>query len=337
MRADAAPAADRRDRYGRTINYLRLSVTDRCNLRCRYCVPEGGVEWMPRDHHLTDDEILRIVTAAAEWGLSKIRITGGEPLVRPGIVGLVARLARVPGITDLAMTTNGLLLARDAEPLRRVGLHRVNVSVDTFDRAKFARITGSDGLDKVWKGIEAARRAGLVPVKLNMVVQRGINDDECVAMARLTLDRPYHVRFIEYMPVADFECWQARHVPNGDVRAMISRSLGPLQPVERREHDGPAQSYRLDGAAGRLGFISAISDDQFCERCNRLRLTADGKLRPCLFSPIEVDLRAAVRSGCGDDELHALVDQALAIKPPAHELSAAPRDHMLVTMINLGG
>ena len=330
-------AAEAHDRHGRTINYLRLSVTDRCNLRCRYCVPAGGVAWAAREEHLTDDEIVRLVALAAQRGLSKVRITGGEPLVRPGIVELVARLARLPGITDLPMTTNGLLLARYAQPLKQAGLHRLNVSVDTLDPTKFAQITGGDALEKVWAGIAAAERAGFSPIKINMVVQRGINDDECVAMARLTLDRPYHVRFIEYMPVANFDDWQARHVPNNEVMEMLSRSLGPLKPLERNGQDGPAQCYQLDGAAGRVGFISAISDDHFCGRCNRLRLTADGKLRPCLFSPIEVDLRAALRSGCGDDELHALFDQALAIKPPAHELSTAPREHMLVTMINLGG
>src|SRR3990172_7778946 len=330
-------AAEARDRHGRSITYLRLSVTARCNLRCRYCVPAGGVEWAAREEHLTNDEIVRLVALAAQRGLSKVRITGGEPLVRPGLVALVARLARVPGVTDLAMTTNGLLLARDADALTHAGLQRVNVSLDTLDRARFADITGRDALPQVLDGIAAAGRAGLTPIKLNVVVRQGINDDECVAMARLTLDHAYHVRFIEYMPVADFADWRRRHLPTREVVARISRVLGSMQPCMRRDADGPALSYRLDGAAGRLGFISAISDDHFCDRCNRLRLTADGKLRPCLFSPIEVDLRAAVQSGCGDDELHALFDLALAIKPPAHELSVAPRDHMLVTMINLGG
>jgi GTP 3',8-cyclase len=337
MSVDAMTGAPSRDAFGRAINYLRLSVTDRCNLRCRYCVPEGGVEWMARDHHLTDEEILRIVGVAARRGVSKIRITGGEPLVRPGIVELTAALARVPGITDLAMTTNGLLLARSAEALRRAGLHRVNVSVDTLDRGKFTRITGRDGLSDMWRGIEAAERAGLAPVKLNMVVQRGINDDECVPMARLTLDRPYHVRFIEYMPVADFDDWRARHVPNDEVMAMITRMVGPLSPCDWRGQDGPATTHQLEGAAGRLGFISAISDDHFCERCNRLRLLADGSLRPCLFSSREVDLRSALRSGCGDDALHALFDRALAVKPSAHELTADSRERTLVTMISIGG
>lgn len=326
-----------RDPSGRTINYLRLSVTDRCNLRCGYCVPPGGVEWAARHHHLTDDEILRVVGVAARRGLSKIRVTGGEPLVRPGIVELVARLARVPGVTDLAMTTNGLLLARHAEALRRAGLHRVNVSLDTMDRDRFLRITGRDALRDVLAGIEAAERAGLAPVKLNMVVQRGVNDDECVAMARLTLDRPFHVRFIEYMPVAEFESWRARHMSNSEVQALIDRELGPLRPVARGGHDGPAVVYRVDGAAGRLGFISAISDEQFCGRCNRVRLTADGQLRSCLFSSGELDLRGALRSGCGDDALHELFERALAAKPFAHDLAEAPQAQMLVTMIGIGG
>lgn len=330
-------AAESRDQYGRAINYLRLSVTDRCNLRCRYCVPSSGVEWMARDHHLTDREIARVVAMMARRGLSKVRITGGEPLVRPGLVALVGRLARIPGITDLAMTTNGLLLGRYAEALQRAGLHRVNVSLDTLDRARFAAITGRDALPQVLEGIAAAERTGLSPIKLNMVVQQGINDDECVAMARLTLDYPYHVRFIEYMPVADFTDWQRRHLPNREVMARISRALGPMSPCGRNDTDGPVRSYQLDGAVGRLGFISAISDDHFCERCNRLRVTAVGQLRPCLFSPIAVDLRRALRSSCSDCELDELFDQALGVKPPAHELSVAPSERMLITMINIGG
>ena len=340
MRVEPVVNHRRHDRLGRAITYLRLSVTDRCNLRCRYCVPAGesaSAGWIHHGEQLTNEEILRVVTLAAQRGLSKVRITGGEPLVRPGIVDLVAGLARIPGITDLPMSTNGLLLARYAEALKKAGLHRVNVSLDTLDPAKFARITGGDALQKVWEGIEAATTAGLSPVKLNVVVQRGINDDEWLSLARLTLDRPYHVRFIEYMPVADFARWQAHHVPNKDVMRAITHELGPLLPCARGEHDGPAMLYTLDGAVGRLGFISAISDNQFCDRCNRLRLSADGRLQPCLFSPARIDLRTALRSGCDDDELHTLFDQAIDGKPATHELSDAPRDRMLISMMRIGG
>ncbi|MEW6324386.1 MAG: GTP 3',8-cyclase MoaA [Nitrospirota bacterium] len=333
----ADPPAPERDRHGRAITYLRLSVTDRCNLRCRYCLPAGGVEWRAREGHLTDEEIVRVVSLAAGRGLSKVRLTGGEPLVRPGIVELVAKLARVPGISDLAMTTNGVLLARHAVALKRAGLHRVNVSLDTLDRAKFARITGRDALPQVLEGIDAAEREGLAPVKLNMVVQKGINDDECADLARLTIDRPYHARFIEYMPVADFTRWQTHYLPSRAVMDRLIEACGPLYPCGRGEHEGPALSYRLAGAAGRLGFISAISDEHFCGRCNRMRLTADGKLRPCLFSPVEVDVRTALRSDCSDGALDKFFDHALAVKPPAHELSTSPQERMLVTMITLGG
>ena len=216
----AEAQASVQDRIGRTIDYLRLSVTDRCNLRCRYCVPPGPVSWSPREDHLTNGEIARLVSLIARRGVSKVRITGGEPLVRPGIVDLVRDLSRITEIADLPMTTNGLLLERHAEALKASGLARVNVSLDTLDPETFRRITGEDALEKVWAGIDAAIRAGLAPIKINMVVQRGINDHECATMARLTLDRPLHVRMIEYMPVADYALWARHHVSNADRRTV---------------------------------------------------------------------------------------------------------------------
>ncbi len=235
------------------------------------------------------------------------------------------------------MSTNGLMLERYATALKEAGLKRLNVSLDTLDRATFHRVTGVDALDRVLDGIEAAVHAGFAPIKLNVVVQRGINDEECAVLARMTLRHSYHVRFIEYMPVVDYDDWTPRHVTNADVMEKIRRELGTLRPCPSSQQDGPAREYQLEGGVGRMGFISAITDKHFCGRCNRLRLTARGTLRPCLFSSAEVDLRPALRAGCADADLHDLFDRALGVKPRSHELSAQPRKHMLPTMIDLGG
>ncbi len=235
------------------------------------------------------------------------------------------------------MSTNGLMLEDYATALMEAGLKRVNVSLDTLDRETFHRVTGVDALEKVLAGIEAAVHAGLVPIKLNVVVQRGINDEECAALARMTLHRPYHVRFIEYMPVADYASWKRGHVPNTEVKKAIEEQMGPLKPLASGEVDGPALRYQIEGAAGTIGFISAITDEGFSGRCNRIRLTASGMLRPCLYSTSEIDLRTPLRSSCDDAALDALFNQALAIKPASHELSTRAEEKMLMTMIDFGG
>jgi GTP 3',8-cyclase len=321
----------------RPISYLRISVTDRCNLRCVYCMPPQGVPSKTHTEILRYEEIERVARAAAGLGISKVRLTGGEPLARLGIADLVARLAKIPGIDDLAMTTNGILLTRYAHDLARAGLQRVNVSLDTMQADKFARITRGGCLDDVLAGIAAAQEAGLVPLKINTVVMRGLNDDELVAMARLTLDRPWHVRFIEMMPLnANVAGFEAGYLPNDQVRATLVAALGELEPVHPDlAGTGPAAYYQLRGAAGTIGFISPISD-HFCGQCNRLRLTADGRLRPCLLSDQEIDLRALLRQGAGIAEIQDVLRRAILAKPARHHLEEHVLPHGRV-MSEIGG
>jgi len=312
-----------RDSLSRPINYLRVSVTDRCNLRCVYCMPAEGVSpKFAHDNILSYEEIARVVEAAANLGISKIRLTGGEPLVRLGIVDLVELISGVPGIDDISMTTNGILLPRYAEALKIAGLHRVNISLDTLQPDRFQRITRLGKLADVLAGIEAAGQAGLRPVKLNNVVMRGMNDDEVVDFARLTLDRAWHVRFIEVMPVgATAGLAEMEHVPMSEARGRIEDALGSLAPAGNDgKGNGPARYYRLPNALGTVGFISAVSE-HFCFNCNRLRLTADGKLRPCLLSDQEIDLRAALRQGADLGELQTLLRTAIERKPAGHQLA----------------
>jgi len=308
------------DSFNRPISYLRVSVTDRCNLRCVYCMPAEGVPWRPHEEILRYEEIETVVRAAAELGISKIRLTGGEPLVRKGLVDLVAMIARIPGIDDLAMTTNGTLLARHAEELKAAGLKRVNVSLDTLRPERFRRITRLGELSDTLEGIAAAKEAGLVPVKINVVVIRGLNDDEVVDFARLTYAPDWHVRFIEVMPLGDNADWAGNgYVPMGEVRERIERELGELIPARLGDNGGPARYYRLPGAQGTVGFITPISE-HFCYRCNRLRLTADGKLRPCLLSDYELDLRTPLRQGATIEDIKRLIVEAVRAKPERHHL-----------------
>ena len=314
------------DALGRSIDYLRVSVTDRCNLRCRYCMPPEGVPARPHDEILRFEEITRIVRAAAGLGVSKVRLTGGEPLVRKGIVSLVGMLRGIPGLGELAMTTNATLLERFAADLAAAGLDRVNVSLDTLDPARYAEITRGGALADALRGLEAAERAGLTPIKLNAVVQRGFNDDEVAALASLTLQRAWSVRFIEMMPLnGDGDGCAERLVPSDEVRARIEAALGALEPLQAEggaRGAGPAVRYRLPGAPGTVGFISPVSA-HFCAACNRLRLTADGRLRLCLLSAAELDLRAAVRAGAGEAELQEILRQAVRAKPAGHRLAGA--------------
>ena len=323
------------DSFNRPISYLRVSVTDRCNLRCVYCMPPEGVPWRPHDDILRYEEIETVVRAAASLGISKVRLTGGEPLVRLGMVDLVAMLASIPGLDDLAMTTNGILLARYAEELKAAGLRRVNVSLDTLRPERFRRITRLGELSDALEGIAAAKEAGLVPVKVNTVVIRGLNDDEVVDFARLTTPTPtlprrdggggwgvgWHVRFIEVMPLGDNAGWAGNgYVPMNEVQEKIERELGELIPAKLGDGSGPARYYRLPGAQGTVGFIAPISQ-HFCYQCNRLRLTADGKLRPCLLSDDEIDLRTPLRQGATIEDIKRLVVEAVRAKPERHHLS----------------
>ncbi|MDR3307879.1 MAG: GTP 3',8-cyclase MoaA [Coriobacteriales bacterium] len=317
------------DQHGREIDYLRISVTDRCNLRCLYCMPEEGVAWKPHDAMLSLEEIERFVRIAAGEGFSRIRFTGGEPLVRLGIVDLVSAVVHTPGVEHVAMTTNGILLPKMADSLRAAGLERVNISMDTLDPAQFTYITRWGRLDDAYAGIDSALSVGFNPVKVNAVVVRSL-DQDLLAFARLSMDRPLHVRFIEYMPIGDSSGgeglgWTAADtIPNEELIELINEraaaaGLGGLVPLSKgHEPDGwgPARYYSFEGAQGTVGFISALSR-HFCSECNRLRLTAEGELRPCLFSDEEYDVREALRAN-DDDAVRALLREALLSKPDEH-------------------
>jgi|WetSurMetagenome_2_1015567.scaffolds.fasta_scaffold86977_2 GTP 3',8-cyclase len=315
------------DSFQRPINYLRVSVTDRCNLRCIYCMPEEGVPWMPHSNILSYEEILAVIRAGAEMGINRIRITGGEPLVRAGIVDFIRMVAQVPGIEDISMTTNGIYLPKYAADLKAAGLQRVNISLDTLKPEKFKKICrGGDqsgDLNRVLEGIAAAKAVGLEPVKINMVVMAGVNDDEILDFARKTIDEGWHVRFIELMPYTGHN----GHTPSGLPTREIKKRLDPLGKMEPYKHkwgNGPAKYFRFPEANGTIGFITAISE-HFCVSCNRLRLTADGELRPCLMSETMIDLREPLRSGISSDKLKELIQQAVTAKPKGHHLIEGER------------
>ncbi len=313
-----------RDAYGRPITYLRISLTDRCNLRCVYCMPAHGMKFAPREELLTDEELLRIVRAAAQVGFSRLRLTGGEPTVRPNLVELVRAMAQIPGVEDISMTTNGLLLERLAHDLAAAGLKRINVSLDTLDPQRYRIITRGGRIEKVWAGIAAAEDAGLSPIKLNAVVVRGFNDDEVPALAGLTLERPWQVRFIEVMPLEGVaEVHDTGLVTSAETRARIEAVYGPLEQLDAPLSD-PARVYRIPGAKGTIGFISPVSEP-FCAFCNRIRLTADGKLRLCLLRADEVDIRELVRSGASDEALMERIRAAVWRKPWGHGLREGDR------------
>lgn len=300
----------------RRINYLRVSVTDRCNLRCRYCMPPGGIPQRSHDEILRYEEIERLVRIAAGLSVSHIRITGGEPLVRLGVPDLVAATARIPGIEEVSLTTNGILLEGFARPLAEAGLKRINVSLDTLSAEKFSEHTRGGSLGAVLRGLEAAERAGLTPIKLNVVALRGFNDDEIGDFARKTLTDGWHVRFIEIMPFGQASHWhEAGYLPATEIREKIETQFGELLP-QRVVGSGPARYWRLGGAEGTIGFISPISSG-YCASCNRLRLTADGRLIPCLASEDEIDVRTPLREGATDDEVASLFRMAIERKPIA--------------------
>jgi cyclic pyranopterin phosphate synthase len=305
------------DSFQRPINYLRISVTDRCNLRCVYCMPEEGVALMSHQDILTYEEIYTVVRVAAGLGINKVRLTGGEPLVRLGLADLVRMLAGIKGIDDLALTTNGILLAQHAAGLKEAGLRRVNISLDTLRPERFREITRCGELRDTLKGVAAAHAAGLEPVKINMVVMGGVNDDEIIDFARKTIDDGWNVRYIEHMPVIDDGSDKLI-----SVKEMKKRldAIGKMEPFKINVGNGPARYYKFPGATGTVGFITPVTE-HFCYQCNRLRLTADGKLRPCLLSEEEIDLRSALRSGACTDELKALIEKAIAVKPERHFLS----------------
>ena len=318
-----------KDSHGRVIDYLRISLTDRCNFRCIYCMPADGVNMMGHDEILRIEEIETIARVATRIGIRSIRLTGGEPLVRRGVVDLVRSLHEMPGIKNVSMTTNGVLLPDMAADLKDAGLSRVNISLDTLDPQQFTDITRVGKIESTLKGIEAALETGFDPVKINAVTVRSL-DQDFLAFARLSVDRPLHVRFIEYMPVgestgSDGTGWGKEDVvPSDELYAIINEraeaagypKLEPVGVDDKPIGWGPASYYQFPGAKGTVGFISPLSR-HFCSQCNRLRLTADGKLRPCLFSDKEIDVRAALRDG-GEDAVYDSFLEALNLKPDEH-------------------
>lgn len=306
------------DTYGRRINYLRLSVTDRCNLRCSYCMPAQGVPKLSHDEMLSYEELLRVASESVALGIEKIRITGGEPLVRRGLVGFVERLAAIAGLKELVLTTNGLLLGEMALPLRRAGVRRLNISLDSLKPEIFAGITRGGDLRKVIDGIAAAEDAGFPPVKINMVVMRGVNDDELLDFAALTLRRPYTVRFIEYMPTTREKGWNSLCVSGSEILERIGRRY-PLVPLVSAEMAGPARNFKLSGAAGAIGIITPISG-HFCDSCNRIRVTAAGLVRGCLFADQGIDLKQHLRSP-DNGELRETLRRIVTGKPGRHRLA----------------
>lgn len=306
------------DSYQRSIDYMRVSITDLCNLRCLYCRPPEGVELIAHDEILRYEEILAIVGVACDLGIRKIRVTGGEPLVRRGVLGFLARLAAMNGIEDVGLTTNGVLLASMAHDLRNAGLTRINVSLDSLRRETFKAITGSDNLDLVLEGIRVALEVGFNPVKINVVLLQGLNEEDVPAFARLTLQQPIDVRFIERMPFgAQPDARSPDSFSARKVIEMITGEVGEIEPVERNSLDGPATMFTIRGARGRLGLIDPITG-HFCGTCNRLRLTARGTLRPCLLGTQEIDVKGPLRRGASRAEMAEIIKTAVQAKPMRH-------------------
>jgi GTP 3',8-cyclase len=308
------------DRYGRHLNYLRISLTDHCNLRCLYCMPEEIV-FRPAAELMQDEEILSFVRLFTQLGFDKIRLTGGEPTIRLHVVDLVRQIASMPGVNTLTMTTNGVLLSRLAIPLAQAGLQRVNISLDSLNPDKFQTLTRWGSLDDVWKGITAAEEAGLTPIKINSVVVRGYNEPDMLDLAQLTMEHPWQVRFIELMPFGDNkEFQQSQLFPASEMQVYIEAQYGPLQAVNGTDLDGEAHIFHLPEARGDIGFISSVTTP-FCHSCSRARLTADGRLRLCLLREGEIDLLTPLRLGASQDELRQIILDGLWVKPWGHALA----------------
>jgi GTP 3',8-cyclase len=330
-----------RDSFNREINYLRISVIDNCNLRCVYCMPLQGLQFLPRAELLSAEEIERVVRAALEVGFNKFRLTGGEPTLRADLLEIVERVAHLPGVRDLALTTNALLLTKLAKPLKDAGLKRINIHLDSLNAATVENQMRWGNFERIWEGIMAAEGAGLVPIKLNSVVAAGYNEADVVDLARLTLKRDWHVRFIELMPLGGGECASLsikRYVSNIETRRRIEAALGPMQELEAYNPSDEARNYRLGGARGVIGFISPVSEP-YCNTCNRMRLTADGKFHLCLLNDDELDVRCALRAGESDGgigRVSGILMRAVQIKPTGHHLLEG-RSTRERSMYQLGG
>jgi cyclic pyranopterin phosphate synthase len=329
--------ASLQDTFGRTINNLRISVTDRCNFRCRYCMPEEGMQWMERAELLTFEELTRLVKVFSSLGVRHLRLTGGEPLMRKDLHLLVRQIAEIPEIDDLAMTTNGYFLAEQAEQLHAAGLKRINVSLDSLDPVKFNAMTRRDHFDRVWAGIEAIDRLGIHPIKLNAVLIRGMNEDEIPRFAELARSRAFIIRFIEFMPIGSDDGWSPEKVvTTKEIIAAMEHSVGKrLLPVEKRGSQ-PADRYRFEDGIGEIGMIGSVSEP-FCDHCNRVRITSDGKLRTCLFSLMETDLRSLLRGGADDATIRQTIIDAVWKKEEGHLINRPGFVRPIRSMSQIGG
>jgi len=311
------------DTFGRLHDNLRISVTDRCNVRCFYCMPESGVKFMRREEILSFEEIARFVRVAVSLGVTKVRITGGEPLVRKDLTVLIREIAGIEGIRDLSLTTNGVLLAEQAEALYAAGLRRLNVHLDTLDRERFLKITRRDDLEKVLEGIEVCRRLGFRPIKLNAVAVKNLLEPDLAPLARYGRERDIEVRFIEFMPLDSQGLWDRNRVLfASDIIELLSREIAPLIEIPDRDPRAPATEYRFADGIGRIGFIASVSRP-FCLNCNRIRLTSDGKLRYCLFAVEETDVKSLLRSGASDDGIASTIRATVREKWIGHEINTA--------------
>ncbi|HWJ03173.1 MAG TPA: GTP 3',8-cyclase MoaA [Verrucomicrobiae bacterium] len=322
------------DQFERNIEYLRISITDRCNLRCSYCMPETGVTWLSHGEILSYEEILRVIRIATTLGFAKFRITGGEPLVRKGIVPFLEQVSSVPGVKDLTLTTNGILLGGMADAIKLAGVNRVNISLDTLKPEKFHEITRGGNLQAVLDGIHKSLEAGLEPVKINMVVMKGFNDAELEDFVRLAENYPLHVRFIELMPVGASDQNRAGLITVDQMKARLG--IGNLVPVREFQGAGPAQHFTGGGLKGSIGFISAISQ-HFCSQCNRIRLTADGMLKPCLHSRTDFDLRSLLRGGASEEEIKQAMQNVVYEKPSRHNMTLEGWEGRTRVMSQIGG
>jgi cyclic pyranopterin phosphate synthase len=331
------------DNLGREISYLRVSITDRCNYRCIYCKPEEQFEFIPHEEILRYEEIVEIIEEAVNLGVTKVRITGGEPLARKGVVDFIKKLRDIKKLEDISLTTNGFFLSEYAEKLKNAGLNRVNISLDTLQEEKYKKITRGGSLEKVLKGIDSALKAELLPIKINTVLIRGINDAEVEDFVRLTLGRPVSVRFIEFMPSGEElkDNYKDRFISVLEIKESLAEKY-LFRPIDINSGNGPAKYYQIKGGQGTIGFITALSQ-HFCETCNRIRLTSEGKLRPCLFSNKEVDIKQAIRSAKTDDKIirskiiRNKIRESINIKPEGHKLNEKFSNRDFFKMSKIGG
>lgn len=331
------------DNWGREISYLRVSITDRCNYRCIYCKPEEQFEFIPHEEILRYEEIVDIIEEAVNLGVTKVRITGGEPLARKGVVDFIKKLREIKKLEDISLTTNGFFLSEYAEKLKDAGLNRVNISLDSLQEEKYKRITRGGSLEKALKGVDSALKAGLLPIKINTVLIRGTNDDEVEDFVRLTWRKPLNIRFIEFMPSGEElkDNYRDKFISVLEIKESLAEKYS-FRPIDINSGNGPAKYYQIKGGQGTIGFITALSQ-HFCKTCNRMRLTSEGKLRPCLFSNMEVDIKQAIRNAKTDDKIirrkitRSSIVEAISIKPEGHKLNEKFSNRDSFKMSKIGG